>query len=65
MMMLDQISMPNTMPMFGSDNLLNKSPYVGMPEDFYAYLFNTAGQGEGSPMVHGQGQAMSQEHLAR
>ena len=54
MMMLDQMAMPNTMPMFGSDSILQKSPYVGMPEDFMAYLFNTQ-QGEGaSPMVVAQ-----------
>jgi hypothetical protein len=51
MMMLDQMSMPNTMPMFGTDSMLQKSPYVGMPEDFMNYLFNTQ-QGEGSPMNH-------------
>ncbi|KAK0627233.1 fungal-specific transcription factor domain-containing protein [Immersiella caudata] len=50
MIMLDQMSMQQTMPVFGSESVLNKSPYVGMPEDFMAYLFNTA-QGEGSPMT--------------
>lgn len=49
MMLLDQMGMPQTMPVFGSDSILNKSPYVGMPEDFMAYLFNT--HGEGSPMT--------------
>ncbi|KAK3390524.1 fungal-specific transcription factor domain-containing protein [Podospora didyma] len=49
MMLLDQMGMPQTMPVFGSDGILNKSPYVGMPEDFMAYLFNT--HGEGSPMT--------------
>ena len=49
MIMLDQMSMQQTMPVFGSESVLNKSPYVGMPEDFMAYLFNT--QGEGSPMT--------------
>jgi len=54
MMILDQMSMPNTMPMFGTDSILQKSPYVGMPEDFMAYLFNTP-QAEGaSPMVVAQ-----------
>jgi hypothetical protein len=57
MMILDQMSMPTTIPIFGPpDSVLNKSPYVGMPEDFMAYLFNTgtgqAGDGSGSPM-HG------------
>lgn len=44
--MLDNMS---TIPVFGSDGVLNKSPYVGMPEDFMAYLFNTQGV-EGGPM---------------
>ncbi|CAP70292.1 uncharacterized protein PODANS_3_3750 [Podospora anserina S mat+] len=50
MMLLDQMAMPQTMPVFGSDSMLNKSPYVGMPEDFMAYLFNTA-HTDGSPMA--------------
>ncbi|KAB5572511.1 fungal-specific transcription factor domain-containing protein [Coniochaeta sp. 2T2.1] len=56
MMLLDQMSMPTTIPIFGpSDSILNKSPYVGMPEDFMAYLFNTNGQpGEGSPLIGAQ-----------
>lgn len=56
MMLLDQMSMTTTIPVFGpSDSILNKSPYVGMPEDFMAYLFSTNGQaGEGSPMIGGQ-----------
>lgn len=49
MMMLAEMSMQQTMPVFGSESVLNKSPYVGMPEDFMAYLFNT--HGEGSPMT--------------
>lgn len=43
LMMLDQMTMPQTMPVFGSDNIYHKSPYAGMPEDFMAYLFNTGG----------------------
>lgn len=43
MMMLDQMAIPQTMPVFGSDNIYHKSPYAGMPEDFMAYLFNTTG----------------------
>ncbi|CAK7206862.1 hypothetical protein SEUCBS139899_009668 [Sporothrix eucalyptigena] len=50
MSMLDQMSMlNNTMPMFGADTL-QKSPQVGLPEDFMMYLFNSTPQ-EGSPMV--------------
>jgi hypothetical protein len=50
--MLDQMAMPGTVPVFGSDGALNKSPYVGMPEDFMAYLFNfpPSGDGSSSPM---------------
>ncbi|KAK2063629.1 hypothetical protein LY76DRAFT_182992 [Colletotrichum caudatum] len=51
MMLLDQMSMPGTIPVFGTDSVLSKSPYVTIPEDFVAYLFNTQ-QGEGSPMGH-------------
>lgn len=59
MMLLDQMSMPTTIPIFGpADSILNKSPYVGMPEDFMAFLFNTNGQpGEGSPMIGAQMQS--------
>ena len=41
MAMLDQMSMPGTVPIFGDGDATNKSPYVGMPEDFMAYLFNS------------------------
>jgi hypothetical protein len=41
------------MPVFGSDNFYQKSPYAGMPEDFMAYLFNTNGSQAGdSPHGH-------------
>lgn len=50
MMLLDQMSMPGTIPVFGSDSVLSKSPYVTIPEDFVAYLFNTSQQGDQSPM---------------
>ncbi|AEO55469.1 hypothetical protein MYCTH_2074154 [Thermothelomyces thermophilus ATCC 42464] len=49
MMLLDQMGMQQTMPVFGSDSILNKSPYVAIPEDFVAYLFNT--HGESSPVT--------------
>jgi hypothetical protein len=49
MMLLDQMGMQQMMPVFGSDSILNKSPYVAIPEDFVAYLFNT--HGENSPMT--------------
>jgi hypothetical protein len=57
LMLLDQMSVPATIPIFGpADSMLNKSPYVGMPEDFMAYLFNTNGgqPGDGSPMLGAQ-----------
>ncbi|KAI1054719.1 hypothetical protein LB506_006725 [Fusarium annulatum] len=44
MMMLDQMAMPATVPVFGEGGDMNKSPYVGMPEDFMAYLFNSPSQ---------------------
>ena len=49
--LLDQMAMPGTAPVFGDG--ANKSPYVGMPEDFMAYLFNSpaAQAGSHSPMV--------------
>lgn len=50
MLMLGNMAMQATVPMFGTDGVLNKSPYVGMPEDFLTYLFNTASPGERSPM---------------
>ncbi|KAM0325481.1 hypothetical protein ACHAQA_007468 [Verticillium albo-atrum] len=49
MMLLDQMSMPGTMPVFGTDSVLSKSPFVTIPEDFVAYLFNTQ-QGDASPI---------------
>lgn len=48
--MLDQMSMPSAGPVFGDEGL-NKSPYVGMPEDFMAYLFNSL-PANGSPANH-------------
>lgn len=53
MVMLDQMAMANTMPMFGpSDGVLQKSPYVvGMPDDFLSYLFSNSPQTDaGSPL---------------
>ncbi|OAA68412.1 c2h2 finger domain containing protein [Niveomyces insectorum RCEF 264] len=48
---LNQMSMPSTVPMFGIETTLQKSPQVGMPDDFVYYLFNNTPQ-EGSPMAH-------------
>jgi hypothetical protein len=51
MLMLGNMAMPGTVPMFGSDGVLNRSPHVGLPEDFLTYLFHTASPtGERSPM---------------
>lgn len=49
MMMLGDMTMPATAPVFGSETL-NKSPYAGMPEDFLSYLFNSVPAGESSPI---------------
>lgn len=38
MMMLDQMTAPNTMPVFGGEGY-NRSPFA-IPEDFVAYLFS-------------------------
>lgn len=51
LMMLDQMSIPGTVPVFGGDGDLNKSPYVGMPEDFMAYLFNSPGPSNMTPVL--------------
>lgn len=49
MMILDQMAMQATVPVFGGPD--SKSPYVGMPEDFMAYLFNsTTPDGTRSPV---------------
>lgn len=48
MMLLDQMTAPATIPVFGTDGALNKSPYISIPEDFVAYLFNSA---DGSPTM--------------
>ncbi len=52
MMVLDQMTIPNTMPVFGTDSILQKSPHVALPEDFMVYLFNSTPQ-EGSPLPGG------------
>lgn len=66
MMMLDQMAMPGTVPVFGTD-MMNKSPYVGLPEDLISFLFNTSSPGERSPMgkpaMHGQyARLVNKEH---
>ncbi|KAI1761098.1 fungal-specific transcription factor domain-containing protein [Hypoxylon sp. FL1150] len=60
MVLLDQMTTQTTIPVFGSDGGLNKSPYVAIPEDFFAYLFNTNGP-DGSPQV---GHMMPQNQYA-
>lgn len=52
MMLLDQMTTQHTMPVFGPDGVLNKSPYISIPEDFVAYLFNTTSPNT-SPSVVG------------
>ncbi|KAI5866778.1 fungal-specific transcription factor domain-containing protein [Durotheca rogersii] len=60
MMLLDQMTTQTTIPVFGSDGVLSKSPYVAIPEDFFAYLFNTNGP-DGSPQL---GHMMPQNQYA-
>jgi hypothetical protein len=48
MMMLDHMSMHSNMPMLGGGE--SKSPYVGMPEDLMAFLFNSTPDGVRSPV---------------
>jgi hypothetical protein len=48
MVLLDNMAAQTTIPVFGSDTVLSKSPYAGLPEDFMAYLFNTQGPDSGS-----------------
>ncbi|KAI0203775.1 fungal-specific transcription factor domain-containing protein [Astrocystis sublimbata] len=50
LMLLDQMTAQATMPVFATDGILNKSPYVSLPEDFVAYLFNSSPHS--SPMGH-------------
>jgi hypothetical protein len=48
MMLLDQMTAPNTMPVFGGEGY-NRSPFA-IPEDFVAYLFNGQNLDTNSPM---------------
>jgi hypothetical protein len=48
MMMLDQMTAPNTMPVFGGEGY-SRSPFA-IPEDFVAYLFNNQQMDASSPM---------------
>ncbi|KAI6712744.1 hypothetical protein JHW43_004711 [Diplocarpon mali] len=50
MMLLDQMAVPNTMPVFGGEGY-NRSPFA-IPEDFVAYLFS--GQQLDNPASMGQ-----------
>lgn len=48
MMLLDQMAVPNTMPVFGGEGY-NRSPFA-IPEDFVAYLFSGQQMDSSSPM---------------
>jgi len=48
MMLLDQMTAPNTMPVFGGEGY-NRSPFA-IPEDFVAYLFSEQQINSSSPM---------------
>lgn len=52
MMLLDQMTAPNTMPVFGGEGY-NRSPFA-IPEDFVAYLFSGQQIDTSSPMQIGQ-----------
>lgn len=49
MMLLDQMTAPNTMPVFGSEGY-SRSPFT-IPEDFVAYLFSDQQINNSSPMT--------------
>jgi len=53
MMLLDQMTAPNTMPVFGGEGY-NRSPFA-IPEDFVAFLFSGQ-QAEGSSPISQMGQ---------
>ncbi|QLI64795.1 Zinc finger protein klf1 [Metarhizium brunneum] len=46
---LDQMATLSAGPVFGDDGGLSKTPYVAMPEDFMAYLFNSLPSQGSSP----------------
>lgn len=50
MMLLDQMTAPNTVPVFGGEGY-NRSPFA-IPEDFVAYLFSNQQLENSSPMGH-------------
>lgn len=50
MMMLDQMTAPNTIPVFGGEGGYNRSPFA-IPEDFVAYLFSGQQMDGTSPMT--------------
>ena len=52
MMLLDQMTAPNTMPVFGGDGY-TRSPFA-IPEDFVAYLFSGQQIDNSSPVQMGQ-----------
>jgi hypothetical protein len=51
-MLLDQMTAPNTIPVFG-DESYNRSPFA-IPDDFVAYLFSGQQIDNFSPMQIGQ-----------
>ncbi|TAQ83237.1 hypothetical protein B7494_g8437 [Chlorociboria aeruginascens] len=50
MMLLDQMTAPNTMPVFGGEGY-SRSPFA-IPEDFVAYLFSNQQLENSSPVPH-------------
>lgn len=63
MMMLDQISAPGTLPVFGGEGGYNRSP-VAFPEDFVAYLgLSTQQMNDSSPLGQMQQQGYGTEDI--
>jgi hypothetical protein len=64
LMMLDQMTLPNTLPVFGGEGY-NRSPFA-IPEDFVAYLFSGQQIDSSSPVgqIGQQGYAKSVLNLA-
>jgi len=62
MMLLDQISAPSTLPVFGGEGPYNRSPFA-IPEDFVAYLFSGQQMDGSSPMAQMQQQGFGPEDI--
>ncbi|CZT43845.1 related to C2H2 zinc finger protein [Rhynchosporium secalis] len=69
MMLLDQMAVPNTMPVFGGEGY-NRSPFA-IPEDFVAYLFsgqqmeNSSSMGQTGPQAFANHPDASNQHFTQ